>query len=214
MRLVSNRKLKILDFDCEARPLSWLGGDYVTKEPTAIAWAWIDPENPSQPIGDAEVYLLGEKFKGYGPDSDTNSLDMLEAFVEVYDEADIVTGHFIRGYDLPLVNGSLLEHGMNALKPKLTHDTKLDLIRFSGVSKSQESLGAMLGLQHPKVGMNQAYWRSANRLEPEGIERTRERVVGDVMQHIEMRSRLMDRGMLGTPKSWSSGSHNVPEYHP
>ena len=33
----TTRELRILDFDCEARPLSWLAQDYVTKEVTVIA---------------------------------------------------------------------------------------------------------------------------------------------------------------------------------
>lgn len=219
MRLVTKGSLRILDFDCEARPLSWYGGDWVTKEPTAIAWAWVDPENPRQPLGECQVMLLGEpaRFPTLFGDYLTRPTvmeDILDAFVEAYDEADIVTGHFIRGYDLGLVNGALIEYGRPPLKPKLTQDTKGDLIRFSGLSKSQENLGALLGLEHPKVGMNQKDWRSANRLEADGIERTRDRVVGDVVQHIELRAALLERGMLSAPKPWSSGSQHAPEYHP
>src|SRR4051812_19257994 len=158
------RPMRILDFDCEARPLHWIGGDYVSKEITAIAWAWVD-----QPQ-DAVAYLLGEV------DTET----MLRAFLDVYNQADMVTGHFIRGYDLPLVNGMLTEFGLPSLGDKLSHDTKIDLLRRAGLSGSQESIGAMLHLDHPKVQMNQAKWRSANRLEPEGLAFVRERCIGDV----------------------------------
>ncbi len=213
MRLVPKGHLKILDFDCEARPLSWYGGDFVTKEPTAIAWAWVDPSNPSQPLGRVRVKLLG--CIDPWDETVTTMEEMLDTFVAAYDQADIVTGHFIRGYDLGLVNGALLEYGRRPLGPKLTHDTKGDLLKFSGLSKSQENLGALLGLKHPKEGMTQTAWRSANRLEPDGIEQTRRRVVGDVVQHIEMRAALMERGMLGPPRVWSSGSHSAPpEYVP
>ena len=37
---------RILDFDVECRPIAWYGGDWVTKQPTAIAWkflAWSGP---------------------------------------------------------------------------------------------------------------------------------------------------------------------------
>jgi hypothetical protein len=187
---ITARPLRVLDFDCEARPLHWIGGDYVSKEITAIAWAWAD--NPES----ATAYLLGE----------TDPREMLQRFLDVYNEADLVTGHFIRGYDLPLVSGALTEYQMPPLSKKLSQDTKIDLLRFSGLSKSQESIGAMLGLHNPKVQMNQAKWRAANRLEPEGLAHVRERVIGDVKQHIEMRQRLLELGYLGPPKMWQSNS--------
>jgi hypothetical protein len=186
---LTQRPLRILDFDCEARPLHWIGGDYVSKEITAIAWAW---------VGDTKAtsYLLGE----------SEPQEMLQAFVEAYNQADLVTGHFIRGYDLPLVSGALTEYQMAPLGKKMSQDTKIDLLRFSGLSKSQESLGAMLGLSHPKVQMNQAKWRAANRLEPEGLAYVRERVTGDVLQHIEMRQKLLELGYLGPARLWESNS--------
>lgn len=187
---VKARPLRILDFDCEARPLHWISGDYVSKEITAIAWAWTDrPE-------DVTCYLLGE----------CDPITMLRAFLEAYDQADMVTGHYIRGYDLPMVNGALSEYQLPSLSDKLAQDTKTDLIRRAGLSSSQENLGVMLGLNHPKVGMDQRKWREANRLTPDGLARVRERVTGDVGQHIEMRQRLLDLGYLGPPRVWASNS--------
>ncbi len=187
---VQSRPMRVLDFDCEARPLHWIGGDYVSKEITAIAWAWVD--KPTE----VSCYLLGE----------VEPEDMLLAFLHAYDQADMVTGHFIRGYDLPMVNGALTEYGLPTLSDKLSHDTKLDLVRRQGLSGSQESIGSMLGLQHPKVSMNQAKWRAANRLQAEGLEMVRERCIGDVQQHIEMRQRLLELGYLDRPKMWMSRS--------
>lgn len=186
---IKARPMRILDFDVEARPLSWIGGDYVSKEVTAVAWAWVGETT-------ATAYLLGE----------TDPREILESFLKAYDSADLVTGHYIRGYDLPMINGGLAEYQMPALGKKMTHDTKLDLLRLSGLSKSQESLGAMLGLEHPKVQMNQTKWRAANRLTPAGFDFVRERVMGDVLQHIEMRQRLLELGYLGSPKLWESNS--------
>ena len=183
--------LRILDFDVECRPLSWYGGDWVTKEITAVACQWLDRQK-------AEVWLLTEE-----PGS---MLAMLTSFRERYYLADMVTGHFIRGFDLPLMNGMMIDNGMEPLAKKLSHDTKLDLMKMQGLSKSQENLAALLGLKHPKVNMNQALWREANRLTPEGIAHTRKRVVGDVKQHIEMRARLLELGMLGPPKLWAPGA--------
>lgn len=212
MRLAPKRALRILDFDVECRPLSWYAGDFNSKEITAIAWAWVDPKRPAKPRGRVECRLLNETKQEWDnlPRVDlehpTGSMQgMLLAFLEAYEAADIVTGHFIRGFDLPLLNGALIELGLTPLPARLSQDTKLDLIRFSGHSKSQENLGAMLGLRHPKVGMTQADWREANRLTPHGLDVVRGRVVGDVRQHIEMRAALLERGMLGPPKLWTGG---------
>src|SRR5688572_20492410 len=87
---VKHRPLKVLDFDIENRPLTYLGSDFTTAEVTAISWAWCDqPE-------DVTVYLLGEHDLSF----------ILAAFVDAYNQADMVTGHYILGHDLPMVNGA------------------------------------------------------------------------------------------------------------
>jgi len=189
--------MRILDFDCEARPLSWISADYVSKEITAIAWKFVGEDGP------VECVLLGE----------TAPVDMLLRFCRAYERADMVTGHYIRGFDLPLINGALMEYHLPPLSDKLSQDTKTDLIPRGGISASQENLGAMLKLQHPKVKMDQSKWRSANRLEREGLKLTRARVTGDVLQHIEMRQELLDLGYLAAPKVWRSTS-DIPQYVP
>jgi hypothetical protein len=198
--ITTNRTLKILDFDCEARPLSWIGQDYVTKEPTAIAWKFIGSKG--KPI----VLALGE--------GRTSSIDMLTSFVEAYNEADMVTGHYIRGFDLPLINGALSDWNLPPLEAKLTSDTKLDLYKRHGMSNSQESIGAMLRIEHEKVTMTQGDWRNANRLTPEGIKLTKIRVSADVEQHIEMRAELLKRGWLGPPRAWDGIPSGTGRYHP
>lgn len=174
---------RILDFDIENRPLTYLGQDFTTAEITTIAWSF----GPRDPV---QVRLLGRD----GIDK------MLYDFVCAYEEADVVTGHYIRVHDLPIINGALLENGEPGLPPKLSSDTKLDLHRLTGVSKSQESLSAMLGLRHPKVHMTQADWRAANRLQREELAAAR--CAGDVRQHQEMRRELVRRGLLRAPKMW------------
>jgi hypothetical protein len=201
---VKTRPMRVLDFDCEARPLHWIGGDYVSKEITAIAWAWCDaPERVT-------CYLLGET----AAPLEVQAKAMLLAFRAAYEQADMVTGHFIRGYDLPMVNGALTEYQLPTLGDKLSHDTKIDLVRRQGLSGSQENLGAMLNLENPKVKMDQKKWRDANRLTWEGLAAVRERVVGDVKQHIEMRRRLLQLGYLGDPVMWRSGTAPTETYTP
>jgi hypothetical protein len=194
---IPHRQQRVLDFDIENRPLSYLGSDFTTAEVTAIAWAWTDSP-------DVTVYLLGEH----------DLTDILRSFVDAYNQADLVTGHFILGHDLPMLNGALMECGLPPLADKLVQDTKVHLMRAKGISKSQESLGAMFRLDAPKVTMNQSKWRAANRLTPDGLREVRERVVGDVRQHIELRRVLLERGLLAPPKVWRSGASTIEPYVP
>lgn len=180
----------ILDFDVEARPLSWYGGDFVSKEVTAIAARWIgDPKSKTM------VWLLHQ----------TPVDQMFDEFADMYDYADIVTGHFIRGFDLPLINAALVELNLGRLPDKLTQDTKLDLVKRHGMSGSLENLASDFGLRG-KVDMTQADWRAANRGTAAGVARVRERVVEDVDLHIRLREVLLDQGLLRPPVKWTAES--------
>lgn len=191
---------RILDFDIEARPLGWYGGDWVHKEVTVIAWAWV--ENKPQ-VQSAHLDLR----KG-------SAERMLKAFRKVYDEADIVAGHYIRGFDLGTLNAMYIEYSMPGLSPKETIDTKGDLIRVSGISKSQQNLASWLGIDAPKIGMTMEDWRRANRLTPEGIDFAVDRAEGDVLQNIEMLKELRLRGLLGPSKVWDPGTAHGEKYRP
>ena len=121
--------IKILDFDIENRPLSYWYGDKTTAETTAIAHCW------SNDIRTMEVGLLGRD----------NPIEILQRFVERYNEADIVTGHYIRRHDLPHINGGLLEYGLPLLQPKLTSDTRSDFVKKGDLPATQEYLAELFG---------------------------------------------------------------------
>lgn len=177
----------MLDFDTENRPLTYVGSDFTFGELTAIAACWAD--TPRKP----KCWLLG----------DTTQPEMLAGFLELYEQAGIVTGHNLVKHDLPRVNASLVEAGMPPLKPKLVSDTYRDLVKWADLSKAQGALGEMLGLAADKYDMSQQKWRDANRLTPKGLAETRKRVVTDVRQHIQLRAALLERGLLKPPKVWA-----------
>ena len=199
--------LRVLDFDSECRPIAWYGGDWVTKQPTAIAWKFTDEKGPPN------VAVIGESFDARNVLEEEE--EMLRAFVHAYNKADVVTGHYIRGFDLPLLNGALIRLGMDQLKDKLTQCTKADFVKAQGISKSQENLGAMFDLKHPKIPMNTSLWMRANLLMPDGIEAAKRRVIGDVRQHIEMRQAMLSYGLLRSPVVWSAlASASASQYQP
>lgn len=176
---------RLLDFDFENRPLSYLGGDFTTPEITVAAW---------------KMLPRGDLFCVWQPEHTVR--DMLLAFVNAYDEADIVTGHNIIRHDLRLANAMLLELGLSPLGPKLVSDTYAHLKKRSPGFASQENLAAMLGVRAPKVRMSSHAWRDANRMTPEAVIRATDRAVGDVKQHIQLRARLLELGWLHGPRRW------------
>jgi len=185
LRWTEGKPLRWLSFDIENRPLTYLGSDFTTAEVTAIAASWAGEKK-------VHCWALGE----------VTGEEMLLGFLGLYQACDGATGHYIRRHDLPIINGALLELGLPLLTAKLTCDTKMDLVRRKDLSASQESLGEMYGLSHPKEHMSQPAWRKANRLTPEGIRETRRRVIGDVKQHKALRNALLNAGALGPPKVW------------
>lgn len=128
--------------------------------------------------------------------------DMLAWFRDLWDEADLATGHHIAGFDIPIVNAALMEHGLPMLTQKLTCDTKRDLRRFAGISKSQENLALMLHTHEEKYHMADNDWRGIARLEPEAMAECRRRVIEDVRQHIALRAALLEAGALRAPRTW------------
>jgi hypothetical protein len=186
MSYIAGRKLAVLDFDIENRPLSYWA-DRPTAEVTAIAACWAGfPKS-------MRVWLLGT----HGPE------ETLVAFREMYNQADMVTGHYIRMHDLPILSGASIELLGTCLPAKLTEDTKNDLVKRGDLPATQEYLAAMMGVKAVKKHMTQADWREANRLTPDGLRLTEARVTGDVIQHMALRVALRDAGLLRAPRMWN-----------
>lgn len=154
---------------------------------TAIAWGWVGSRG-------IECELLAQDL--------SNERAMLERFLEAYQEADMVTGHYLTRHDLPLLNDHCMRFGWATLQPKLVQDTKTLLPAARGLGLSQENLGTLYSLDEKKHHMNGHRWAVSNTLSPEGQEETRKRVVGDVRQHKALRKALLKRGYLKTPKVW------------
>jgi hypothetical protein len=193
------KTLRILDFDIENRPESYWVPDMPSARITAIASAW---------VGDHNSMVVNQITAGGGYEEYER---MLALFVERYNQADMVTGHYIRRHDLPIINGALYDRDMPLLTDKLTCDTKLDMMKKADVPATQEWLLELLDPQCPigipliKYHMSQRTWRDANFLSEEGVKQTRVRVSTDVHAHEHMRQAMLDRGWLRAPSVWSPG---------
>ena len=205
--------LRILDFDIENRPLSYWMADRPTADITAITSAWIgDHDSIETMLLAPPCYHKGhEEVCPDWPEGVVNQRTMLERFLARYNRADMVTGHYIRKHDLPIINGALYDLNMPLLEAKLTSDTKLDMMKKADIPATQEFLLELLQPQCPiaipleKHHMSQRTWREANRLGRAGIEATRVRVSTDVHAHWHMRDEMLRRGMLRGPRMWNPG---------
>lgn len=190
MKLRQVGTLRILDFDIETRRIGFHSGGKFNPdgcEPVVIAAAWED--------GDVLTWSLGTRWL------ERDARKMIAGFRALYEQADVVTGHYIRKFDLPILNGALMEWGMEPLPPKRTIDTKLDLLRVAGRSASQENLSSLKRLEESKFHMNDEWWRKVARLTPEGLALAHRRVVDDVKQHQALRIGLA--GWLRPAKEWT-----------
>lgn len=166
---------RILDFDVEARATGYGDPDWVPQEITAIAWSW---------VGDDRIAC---QLRSWG------ARRMLERFRHAYDQADVITGHNIRKYDLPLLNAEMLRFGFPALGAKVAQDTLRDLVRTKGMKRDQDNL-----LKHFRVGqkipLSWQDWQDA--YAEKGWPVVRDRVVGDVADHKRMREVMLEQGWL------------------
>lgn len=176
---------RILNFDSECRPMHY-SEFRPESQLTGIAWSWVGEDKVHCEVLEQDL---------------TNEREMFERFMEAYDEARVVTGHYLRKHDMPLLSDHAFRFGIQ-LKPKLVQDTMLDVVRVKGLGKSQDNLAQMLGVTADKHHMSGHEWRVANALTPEGRAGTRKRVVNDVIQNKQLRVALLERGVLGPPKLW------------
>lgn len=186
MRWKSVRRLRILDFDSECRPMhysEWRAESQIT----AIAWSWIADETVACEVLEQDL---------------SNERSMLETFLEAFNAADIVTGHYLRKHDLPLLNDHCIRLNLPNLKPVLVSDTMADMPQIKGLGKSQENLSVTFDLSAEKHHMTGAQWRVANALDPAGRAGARKRCVDDVLQNKQLRALLLDRALLKPPQMW------------
>lgn len=178
---------RVLAFDIENKPISY-NGEFPTAHITAIAACWAD--NPD--------------FMHYWPVAWSNYRQALEAFRRLYDEADLVIGHYIRRHDLPIINGRMMTGGLAPLGDKLTSDTKLDWLKKSSVSASLENMLKYYGIEHTKAHVSVAEWESINEGDPRGLALLKARCTGDVAAQVALHKRLVELGHLSAPKIWRS----------
>lgn len=190
------KRLKILGWDIENRPLAyWYQGE-TTSEITAIGYKWLHED---------VVHTLMLRPNGRFEAEDGKRISDQKAYLKFRDvlgEANITFGHNLRKHDLPIFQAGLLRRELPPIAPLLVTDTLRDIPRKNGMSASLANLSSMYGLEGEKQSMSHSDWELSNRLTPEGIALARDRVVGDVLLQEQLRQKLLDLNLLRAPRLW------------
>jgi len=187
---ISKKKLKILHLDCEALSAGYPTGTYnkVPQKMTAIAWSWGGDDN-------IEVISCGKK----GIFDEEIRAKMIKKFLPILEEANILSGHYLRGFDMPLFVEEC--HRLNLPMPsaKLVLDT-MDLPK-GVMKKGLDNLAIIYELPAEKMEMNWAQWYKAYG-NPTWDE-IEQRVASDVLLQKYVLFEQQKRKIQKPPKKWS-----------
>jgi len=192
------RTLTIRDFDFESKPL-WFWYEKPTAVLTSLSYMDIGPFG--DPLHDS---LQTEVAPLQTPDAYAEWIEHITALLT---SPDILTGHNIDRFDLPLLQAQRLRFGMSPLPALQTQDT-MRLPKRRDMSVSQESLISYAGLK-PTCSIGMPIYK--NHLAIPAWEEAAlgwndatliERPASDVHGHAHLRQVLVAKEYLGAPRRW------------
>lgn len=192
------RLLLVRDFDFESKPL-WFWYEKPTAVLTSISFMDSVGGKPDHDSMTTEVAPLDTRAE-YGA--------WLRHITKVLTTADVLTGHNIDRFDLPLFQAQLLRLGLPALPKLITQDT-MRLVKKRDVSISQESLinyialkaTCPIGMPIYKHHLSIPEWEDAAMGWNDEV--LIERPMSDVHGHVHLREVLIEKGYLAPPRAWS-----------
>lgn len=187
---VRTRPRRILDFDIETVAAGFADPDWVPQKITCVAWSWIDSDVVESAVcGPAGIFGRPER-----------RAKMLRPLLDAFRQADMVTGHNIIRFDLPVVQAEVMRLGLPSLPRMLVQDT-MRLHRAKGFKKGQDNLEALFGTGQQKLQLNWQEWQDA--YDEDGWRTIRARAETDVVGHKQIREALLERGYLKPPTVWA-----------
>lgn len=189
LKLVPTSSRRLLDFDIETVAAGYADPQWVPSTVTAWAfsWGWGDDVTVAAlPV--RSFYSVRARRRFLGP------------LLEALREADVVTGHNVLRFDLPVLQAEVMRLGLPSLRPVLVQDT-IRLPRSKGFKKGQDNLGTLLDVPLEKLPLNFQQWADAYAEKDLGT--VKDRVAGDVRQHMLIREEMRKRGWLKPPRMWS-----------
>lgn len=127
--------------------------DQILKRPQVmvICWAWGDGKVQSR------TFNLGT-FDWYSKDDESDK-KLLEEFIKVANEADLLIGHNAKKFDIAVLRSRLIRYGLPNIAPTLVDDTWLMTKEIAFTSHKLDDLGDYLDLGRKKPhGTGMEWW--------------------------------------------------------
>lgn len=179
---------RLLDFDIETVAAGYADPQWVPSTVTAWAFAWGSDVVEVDALPVAAFYDVAARRR------------FLKPLLAALDEADVVTGHNVLRFDLPVLQAEVMRLGLPSLRPVLVQDT-IRLPRSKGFKKGQDNLGVLLDVPLGKLPLNFQQWADA--YAENDLATVKERVATDVRQHMLIRQQMRARGWLRPPRMWA-----------
>ena len=189
MKLKEGGEYRILDFDIETVSAGFDDPNWVPQKITCVAWSW---------VGSDEVTSLTCSPTGVFGKPKRRAI-MLRPLLREIAAADMLTGHNIARFDLPIINAECMRLGLDPIRSAHIQDT-MRLVRSKGFKKGQDNLGVLLKTLEQKLDLNWQEWQDA--YDQDGWENIRRRCESDVVMHKEVRARLLELDLLKPPTHW------------
>ena len=183
------KQLKILDFDIETLAAGFADPNWVPQKITCISWSWIGSDEVKS-VTTGKDGFFDKRIRG----------KRIAQFLKEFEEADIVTGHNLLRFDLPVLNAECILCGLGKLPSIRVQDT-MKLPKTKGLKKGLDNIGIMLGSPQEKQAMNWAEWDSA--YEVDGWPEIISRCESDVLLHKQIRQAMIDEDILGPITTWT-----------
>jgi len=181
---------RILDFDIETMAAGFADPEWVPQKVTCIAWSW---------VGSDEVKVMTCGGSGGLFEAPRLRRRMIEAFLKDYALADMVTGHNLIRFDLPVLNADCMRLGLPPLSPIRVQDT-MRILRSKGFKKGQDNLAGLVKTHDRKLAMDWQQWEDA--YATPGWPVVMDRARSDVVMHKQLRLAMIERGWLKPPTTW------------
>jgi DNA polymerase elongation subunit (family B) len=187
--IVLERPKWTLAFDMETLAAGYADPQWVPSKITCIAWKFLDSDyEPETEISDFEGFFLPSVRR-----------EMVQKFLNDYNQADAVVGHNLLRYDLPVLNAECLRLDLPPLKPILVYDS-IRLVKTKGFKKGLDNMGELLKVPVHKQAMSWQEWEHA--YEQHDWPLVRSRCASDVELQMEVFKRAQSRGWLKPPVLW------------
>lgn len=187
-RLPPSKPIRVLDFDIETVAAGFADPQWVPNRTICWAYCWTDEQEArvsALPVRDFYNHEARRRF--------------LRPLFDIIAEADVLTGHNIVRFDLPVLNAECLLLGLPRIGSKMIQDT-IQLPKSKGFKKGQDNMGFAFGVKAEKLPLSWAQWEAAY-AEPD-LATVKERCASDVLMHIELREKMRQVGLLQPPKMW------------